>query len=428
LVDFFAGGTVLMKTAGYISTLILALVALGVGFAGTTAVLYVTQPASSASTTVRFTVSPGDTTNVVAQRLQDDGLIRSAVAFRLYARFEHLDQGIEPGIYLLNPHMTMKDIIAKIQNGTPDEQLAGVIDALRLTQYPPYFTKLPNFSATDFTNIVKTGVLPDGTKLWTKYWFVEQPSTKVKPYDALEGYLYPDHYYFNNSDNATAVIEKMMLEMASYFCPGPSSNLTMYVDTLNDCKQHAAMIGTTNIFSSMESAYRTKNDTLAMYDTLTIASLTAREIRSLNDAIGVASTFHNRYLVSVGATSDITAQTAGYLGSDPSAQYARDSDSTAKDVKWWAPLADSGRNTDPKNPYNTDANTGLPPGPIANPVWQEIEAAAAPKSPTAWPNFYFVSDKCGKIYYAKDPNGFNTINTVTIPKANAGYGPTCPAA
>jgi UPF0755 protein len=397
-----------MKAAGIVLTVILALLALGVGFAGTTAVLYVTQPASNSTTTVRFMVNPGDSTLVVAQHLQDDGLIRSALAFRLYARFKHLDQGIEPGIYLLNPNMTMKTIIAALQVGKPDEQLAGVPDALRLTQYPPYFASLPNFSATDFTTIVKTGILADGTKLWTKYWFVEQPNPKAKIYDVLEGYLYPDHYYFNNSDDATAVIEKMLLELGSQFCPGPSGNPTQYVDTLADCKSHPAMIGNTSIFTSMESAYHTKNDTQAIYDTLIIASLTAREIRNFSDAIGVASVLHNRYLYTINAITDDKG-TAGYLGSDPSAEYARDSDFPPKDGKWWTTLSDSGKNIDPKNPYNTEANPGLPPGPIANPVWQEIEAAAGPKSPTDWPYFYFVSDKCGKIYYAKDPSGFSTI-------------------
>jgi UPF0755 protein len=408
-----------MKTAGIVLTVILALLALGVGFAGTTAVLYVTQPASSSTTTVRFIVNTGDTTQVVAQHLQEDGLIRSALAFRLYARLEHLDQGIEPGVYLLSPNMTMKGIITALQVGKPDEQLAGVPDGLRLTQYPPYFTSLPNFNATTFTSIVKTGVLPDGTQLWKKYWFVEQPpspKSKAKVYDVLEGYLYPDHYYFNNSDDATAVIEKMLLEFGSQFCPGPSSNPNQYVDTLADCKAHPAMIGNTSIFTSMESAYHTKNDTQAIYDTLIIASLTAREISNFSDAIGVASVYHNRYLYSINAITN-DGGTAGFMGSDPSAEYARDSDSPPKDGKWWATLSDAGKNIDPNNLYNTDANPGLPPGPIANPVSQEIIAAAAPKSPTAWPYFYFVSDKCGKIYYAKDLNDFNTN---VVPKENTG--------
>ena len=131
----------------------------------------------------------------------------------------------------------------------------------------------------------------------------------------------------------------------------------------------------------MESAYHTKNDTQAIYDTLTIASFAAREISHYSDAVGVASVYHNRYLYAAGySTND--GGTAGILGSDPSAEYARDSDTPPTNGQWWAPLADAGTNVDPRNDYNTDSPThkGLPPGPIANPVSAEILAAAAPKS------------------------------------------------
>lgn len=390
-----------MKKAGIVITIILALLALGIGFVGTTAVLDVTQPSSHATTTVRFTVNPGDSTAVVAEHLQQDGLIRNALVFRLYARYKHLDQGIEAGIYLLNPSMNETAILTKLQFGKPDEQLAGVPDGLRVAQYPPYFSSLPNFDATQFDTIVKTGVLPDGTPLSTKYWFVE-PLQK-HALDALEGYLYPDHYYFNGSDDATAVIERMLEELGTQFCPGPASNPTQYIDTLTDCKAHQAMIGKTGIFASMESAYHTKNDTLAIYDTLTIASLAAREISKYSDAPGVVAVYHNRYVASVDPNAP-DGGTAGLLGSDPSAEYARDSDSPPKNGKWWAPLSDSGVNIDPKNLYNTEAHAGLPPGPIANAVSQEILAAAAPPSSS---NFYFVSNKCGKIFYYKTNDDFN---------------------
>jgi UPF0755 protein len=402
-----------MKAAGIVLTVILALLALGVGFAGTTAVLYVTQPASSSTTTVRFTVNCDDNTQLVAQHLQSDGLIRSGLAFRVYARLKHLDQQLEPGVHSLSPNMTMSGIAAELVT-KPPEVLAGVPDGLRLTQYAPYFTNLPNFNATDFNTIVKTGVLADSThtQLWKQFWFVEQPQKSV--YDALEGYLYPDHYYFDFCDDTNSVVERMLLEFGSQFCPGPASNPTQYVDTLADCKSHPAMIGKTSIFTSMESAYHTKNDTLAIYNTLTIASLTAREISHYSDATGVASVYHNRYLSSINA---IPSDTAGYMGSDPSAEYARDSDLPPKGGKWWATLSDAGKNVDPKNPYNTESHAGLPPGPIANPVGAEILAAAAPKSPTSWPYFYFVSNNCGKILYATDLNDFNTN---VVPNENTG--------
>ncbi|MGO8947364.1 MAG: endolytic transglycosylase MltG [Ktedonobacterales bacterium] len=405
-----------MKKAGVVITIFLALLALGVGFIGTTAALDITQPASHSTATIRFIVNPGDTTAVVAQHLQEDGLIRNAEVFKLYARFKHLDQGIEPGVYLLSPSMPMSAMLDDLQQGQPAEQLAGVPDGLRLTQYPPYFTNLPDFSATAFNTIAKTAVLPDGTKLWQKYWFVKQPQRNV--FDGLEGYLYPDHYYFDNSDDATAVVEKMLEETGSQFCPGPTSDPTEYIDTLADCKSHPAMIGSTSIFTSMESAYHTNNDTQAIYDALTLASLAAREISNYSDAIGVISVYHNRYLYAIGASTN-DGGTAGFLGSDPSAEYARDSDNPPSNGQWWAPLADAGKNIDPKSDYNTETHAGLPPGPIANPVWPEILAAAAPKSTSQWPYFYFVSNKCGKILYDSDYNDFNA-NAVQQENSNTG--------
>ena len=169
-----------MKTAGVVITVILALVALGIGFVGTTAALYVTQPSSKVNTTVKFIVNQGESTDEVAQDLQSDGLIPSALAFRLYLRFRHLDQGIQAGIYILKPTDTMVTIIDKLQHGQPDEQLAGVPDALRATQYPPYFSSLPNFKASDFMTIVRYGKLQDQaqTPLWnemTGLWSSRQP-------------------------------------------------------------------------------------------------------------------------------------------------------------------------------------------------------------------------------------------------------------
>ena len=141
--------------------------------------------------------------------------------------------------------MTMAKIASALQNGQAPEQLAGVPDNERVTQYPPHFSSLPNFSATAFLQTVKTGVEPDGTKLWQKYWFVEQPQKNV--YDAMEGYLYPDHYNFHTDADTTNVIETMVEELGAQFCPGPAGNFTQYIDTLADCKSHAAMIGTNEV-------------------------------------------------------------------------------------------------------------------------------------------------------------------------------------
>ncbi len=400
-----------MKGFARFVVVVFTLVALVVGFIGATAALDIYQPANKHVTTVvNFEVMSGDTTASVAQRLQDDGLIRNALLFRAWARYKKLDRGIEQGVYQLSPSMTMNGIIQKLQVGKPEELAIVIPEGLRATQYPAYFQALPSFKADDFLTMAKTGVEPDGTKLWTKYWFIKQPSSQTAY--ALEGYLYPAGYYFYNSDDATKVVEKLLTQFGEELCPGPTSNPAAYITDAAKCRQNAVQINGKNIFDLMRTAYPdAKDDVTALNDALIISSFAIREIKNPNDLVGVAAVYHNRYLHSIGKLSSDAGLT---FGSDPSVEYARDTDKPPTDGKWWAVLNGSGNDISPKNPYNTYKSPGMPPGPIANPDWKELEGGAAPQSS---PNFYFASDKCGVIYYAQTLNDFNSN---VVPKMNTG--------
>ena len=409
-----------MKRAGPAIVIIFALLALACGFGASTAALYVTQPSSSSSATVRFVVNKGDSAAAVAQNLQKAGLIRNAQLFRLWARYRHKDSGIEPGIYDLNASMTMDQLLAALQQGKPDELLAGVHDGLRVTQYPAFFTDLHNFNSDSFLKMVKSGVEPDGTKLWEKYWYVQQPGKDVA--FALEGYLFPDSFYYQSDANETAVVERMIEQLGVLLCPGPDDKPTAYINDKAQCVAHGANISTDqahplNIFTSMENAYFTKDPVQALHDTLNVAGLTIREIRDYNDALGVATVYHNRLL---GYLQKVDTDTYGYMGSDPSAQYARDTDSQPKDGHWWKELADSGQKVDPTSAYNTESgnHAGLPPSAIANAPWKVIVAAANPKALKDFPYFYFVSDKCGKIVYFKDYPDFQANSDKAMNSGN----------
>jgi cell division protein YceG involved in septum cleavage len=279
--------------------------------------------------------------------------------------------------------------------------LAGTPDNERATQYPPYFSSLPNFNATAFMQTVKTGIEPDGTVLSTKYWFVEKPQKNV--YDAMEGYLYPDHYNFLTTADTTTVIETMVEQLGAQFCPGPASNFTQYIDTLADCKSHPAMIGTKSIFTTMEAAYHTKDDTLAIYDTLIMASMTSHEAAGPTQAPGVVGVLWTRYEALKGYIPN--AVPISDLGTDASAQYARDNESPPKNGKWWAPLTTAGSDVAKTNPYNNYSDLSiLPPGPIDNPSSKFILAAAAPTLSKYW---FYVHDHCGNIHYAVTATQFN---------------------
>lgn len=394
-----------MKRAGVILVVFVGLVALGCGFAGTTMALNITRPADASSNVkVRFEVKDGDTATDVAERLAEQGLIRNAMVFKLYARYKRLDAGIQKGVYDLSPDMTMDQIITKLQTATPDEQIVTVPPGMRVTQYPAYFTDLPNFNADNFMTITKTGVLPDGTNLWDKYWYVKKPGKTVKY--ALEGYLFPDTYYFDRSATETDVVERLLNTLGEKLCPGPDSKPDQYILDKAQCRANGVKVGkdnTTNIFDAMDKAYSTKDDVQALYLTMTIASLTVREVLNLEDAPGVTNVYYTRYLALQGKT-DNKGDVAS-MGADPTAQYALESKNPPKDGKWWAPLKDAAANVEPNDPYNAAVQTNkeLPPGPIAAPLWEEIAAAA---NPSVSKYFYFANDKCGKTLYATTKDEF----------------------
>jgi UPF0755 protein len=392
-----------MKGFARVVVVVLVLVSLVVGFAGVTAALDVFQPANKHITTqVKFEIKAGDTTNSVALRLQDDGLIRSALLFRAWARYRKLDRGLEPGTYLLSPDMTMDAIVKKLQVGKPDEILVVIPDGLRATQYPKYFTKLANFSAKDFLTTAKTGIEPNGTKLWEKYWFIAQPGANVSY--ALEGYLYPDGYNFFASATTTDVIEKMVQSFGENLCPGPATKPDAFITDAAACRKNAAQINNKNIFDLMRAAYPdATTDTQALTDALIISSFAVREINNGKDLPGVASVYHNRYL---NIETQGTADTGYKMGSDPSVEYARDTE-TPPTTKWWADLGGDGNTIAPDNAYNTYTQQGMPPGAIANPDWTELQGGIAPVDSA---NLYFVSDKCGAMHYATNYNDFqNTV-------------------
>jgi UPF0755 protein len=409
-----------VKTAGRVITVILALLAFAAAAGGTAVALDVTQPSvKGASAVVEFQVKPGDSTAAVAARLQQAGLVRNAELFKLLARYRHLDTALEPGVYKLSASMTMDQIIRALLVGKPDEQLVTIPPGLRVTQYPKYITSLPNFQPDVFLKIAQTGMLPDGTKLSDQYWYVEPKGQNVAY--ALEGYLYPDTYYFATGDDAVAVVKRLLNALGEQLCPGPDeAHLDAYIGDQAACKSHAISISVggkqVNIFDEMESRYFTKDDRLALYDALILGSFTIREIANESDAVGVADVYYNRYLTFKNNTNDPAGDVVNYLGSDPSAEYARDTDNPPKGAdgniwtgKWWADLGAAGSAVDPGNPYNTENadHKGLPPGPIAAPTLHDLEAAAMADDPQPSTLYYFFYGDCnGKVWYAKSFDEF----------------------
>lgn len=143
------------------------------------------------------------------------------------------------------------------------------------------------------------------------------------------------------------------------------------------------------IISIMRNNFTQKYSTLtftrkgSQAEIITVASLIEREAKHDQDRPLVASVIYNR--LDLGMPLQIDATIQYLLGYQP------------RERSWWKrhlTIDDLAI----RSAYNTYKNTGLPPGPIANPGLESLKAAA---NPTDTAYLYYISDTQGNNHYAK---------------------------
>jgi len=345
-----------------IAVLLVGLLIFGVVYFAWNTATSIFQPVDSSGQgrTIPIQIQKGESAAQIADDLQAKGLIRSALAFRVWARIKNLDAQLQAGGYNhLSTSMTISDIIDQLLTASPDVLYASVPEGYRIEQIARVFANvgLVKFNEQDF---LKYTLHPDQFPDAGKY-----PVLKLIPRGhSMEGLLFPATYDIPIDGTARDVVNSMLTAFDDYV---QKNNLVA------QAKAHG----------------------LNEYQMVILASLVQREISNVNDAPGVAGVYWNR------AFSTTSNDTAGFLGSDPSAQYARDTEHPPK--TYWLPLADSGKNTATDSPWNTYIFKGLTPTPICSPGLATLRAAAAP---TKSNYFYFFSTKSGSIVYATTYNEF----------------------
>ncbi len=307
--------------------------------------------------TVSVEITKGETTAQIADDLQKKGLIRNALAFRIWARIKGLDTNLQAGIYKnLNTSMTISQITDQLLNAQPDAVRVVIPEGWRLEQMAQRFadpgTGLPKFDAKQFLQYTQhINTFPDAAKY---------PILKLVPAgQSMEGLLFPASYEVPVDATASDVIDMMLQAMETTIQQN-------HLDTL--AQQHQ----------------------MNTYQMITLASIVEREVVYNKDRADVASVYWNRLFVPGN-------ETAGFLDADPTVQYARDTDAKQPPTTYWTPLNDAARNIDPNSPWNTYTNKGLPPTPICGPGLASMEAAAAPPKTNY---LYFLAAKDGHIVYA----------------------------
>jgi len=131
-----------------------------------------------------------------------------------------------------------------------------------------------------------------------------------------------------------------------------------------------------------ELAAQIANSPYSLHQIITIASIVEREARFANDRPKVASVLLNRLEIGMPLQADATLQ------------YIKGYDEATG--KWWPQALSLDKELD--SPYNTYLNTGLPPGPIANPGLAAIKAVLNPANTNY---IYYVSEADGTTHFSE---------------------------
>ena len=308
---------------------------------------------------IEFNVPTGMGKNQIADELEKAGLIKNALFFKFYVKFNS-NKELYAGTYNISKSMSVDEIIDTLNKGKSLENEAITVQFIEGKRLADYAKKISeNFPYTEEEIIEVSKDKEFLNKLIKNYWFVTEDILNDKIYYPLEGYLFPNTYTFLNKDvSVKTIIETMLDEM--------DKQLAKYKEELQD------------------SEY-------SIHQLLTLASIVELEGARSDDRASVAGVFYNR--IKSGWT----------LGSDVTTYYYLKIDDFKISLNGNANLYTC------DYAYNTRCSsfTGLPVGPISNPGNDSIKSTIKYRVHNY---YYFVADCNGKTYLSKnETEHYNTI-------------------
>lgn len=291
-------------------------------------------------------IPTGSSSKDIAQILQNNNIIKSAIVFSYYVRMNN-ETGFQAGNYEFSPSMSLDTIISQLQEGGTAAEYKGnkvlVKEGITIDQIADAIAATTDYSKEDFLTVIKDEAFL--TKMKTNYpelltSALEAEDTRYR----LEGYLFPATYDFPEEMSLEELVENMISKMDEVM---------------------------------QEYYLKIKESNRNVHDVLTIASLVEREGFTLEDRKLIAGVFNNRLEINMPLQTDI----AVLYALDEHKEYVSNNDVAVE------------------SPYNLYVHPGFGPGPVDSPSADAIKATL---EPTESEYLYFLADmSTGKIYYAE---------------------------
>ncbi len=296
---------------------------------GWRAIIEAPPAAGHAATPVEFQVQEGEGLSAVAARLEEHGLVRSALRFKLLARLRGEDRSIRTGTYRLAYGTDPRRILEDLVEGRVRLRRLTLPEGLRLDRIVTEVESALDVPADSLRAAladperVRALGLPDGS--------------------TLEGYLYPDTYFFPDGTPASRVVDALTARFAE-------------------------------VWESLEGNVPEGFD---RHGVVTLASVVEAETPLSEEKPRVAAVYRNRL------------RDGWLLQADPTVRYGIGRFTGRLYYK----------HLDIDTPYNTYLHRGLPPGPIGSPGQASLQAVLTPMPDCE--DFYFVASGTGGHVFSR---------------------------
>ncbi|OGI17506.1 MAG: hypothetical protein A3J63_04405 [Candidatus Moranbacteria bacterium RIFCSPHIGHO2_02_FULL_40_12b] len=285
-----------------------------------------------------FKIKKGEGNAGIATRLKNENLISGKIYFYYYLRKNKLTNKILPGEYEFSGKLTIPEI-AHIITQKKDDSIKVTFPEGWTTKEMELRIKNNELSGTDkFSELVKSA---DYFKETYNYDFLDNLPEGA----SLEGFLFPDTYFFAKNITAEGIIKKML----------DNFDRKLSDDLNGEIKRQGKSI----------------------YEIMTMASIIENEVRTEDDRKTISDIFWGR--IRTGQPLQSCATLAYILGVNKK-QY-------------------SFEDTRVNSPYNTYLNKGLPPGPISNSGLISIKAAIYPIKTDY--NYFLSDPETGQTIFSK---------------------------
>ena len=267
-------------------------------------------PQTNIDSMKKVRIDHGTTLSTISDELNKKGLVSNKWVFEFLTKIKGLEKSIKAGTFRLSNVHNNSEVMNNLVFGSPDRKKITFLEGWNMNQVAKHLSKELDFNYSEVL------------KLLSNEEFIRDLQVNSS---TLEGYLFPETYYFFEGVNKTSVIKRLV-------------------------KEHKKFWNDANLL---------KADSLGFtpYEITTLASIIEGEAIYDSERSIISAVYHNRLKIGMKLQADPTVQ---YIIDDGPRRLLN------KDLKI-------------KSPYNTYIYQGLPPGPINSPGEQSLIAALSPQ-------------------------------------------------